>query len=150
MSDPAAHFVAGAVVGGFVGTKTLQGFGYRPKPITIATVSGLISVALDLDHLPRFIQAGWKYSEVISVDNDYVIGRLYHREAITLVAVIAVVLTIFWLSVKAIKSSNITTGFCITLCMINTLGILWSIHMIMDYIFQCMIYPVIRCGWMFG
>jgi hypothetical protein len=143
MSDPISHFAGGMLMTGVAGKVLGQRLLKQKKPriATLALIGGALSALLDLDHLPRLIEAGWSVNRMLTDNNLDTPGRLIHV-SITLIFVFLAGLMLVFLPKCAIKYRNIYSQitFWVTL-----VALAFVTHLFMDYVFYCVIYEA-KCG----
>ena len=147
MSDPFVHFAAGFVVGGIAGKGIFSSYGYKNRFFDIAIVSGVASVALDFDHLPLLEQAGWSYVRLVNEIGSYVNEYSFHFEMLWVVFALMCVLFFIWVGAKMCELEHIYTITRWIYCYLATITFVLNLHILMDEVFQCFLWPISRCGY---
>lgn len=151
MSDPFVHFGVGFLTGLVANRAIFDSTGNEVKnPYVVPVVAGIAAMAVDLDHLPRFIEAGWSYTRLVL--EAQLFGEIYnyHFVSLALVAFFTFISFIFWQSAKANKLERNTSRAGWVFCSLATLTTVIITHLFMDFVFQCTIWPAARCGWVGG
>ena len=144
MSDPVSHFVGGMIVAGTLGNTVSRVLlkEKRPKVITLAFVGGVVSALLDLDHLPRLIEAGWSVERMLTDNNLDTPGRLMHV-SITVFFNFLGILLITTIPQKENKYRNAYSQIAIW---VMVFGIAFITHLFMDYALYCVVTAWV-CKW---
>lgn len=142
MSDPYFHFLSGMVVGGTLGNMAFRTVPKQPNPMFVAVSCGIISMALDFDHLPRLIEAGWSLNRMLSDTSLETNGRLLHISVPLIACCLTLIMSLIALGYR---KSKLKDKFIFTTCLMFTISLALITHVVMDYMVQCMVTQRILC-----
>ena len=152
MSGSYVHLGVGIVTGLVADYAIFRPTGHKVRCsfIIVPVLAGVAAVAVDLDHLPRFIEAGYSYTKLVLEAETF--GNIYNYHSIFLV--IAALLTFFsflyWQSARVNKLEYETSRSGWVFCCLATLTTVIITHLVMDFLIQCTLWPAARCGWVGG
>ena len=151
MSDPFVHFGVGFVTGLVADKAIFEPTGHEVKrSFVVPIVAGIVAVAVDVDHLPRLIEAGGSYTKLILEAETF--GQIdnYHSVFLAVAAFFTLISFLVWQSARANKLEYETSRAGWVFCSLATLTLVIITHLVMDFLLQCTLWPAIRCGWVGG
>lgn len=151
MSDPFVHFGIGFLTGVIADRAIFNATGHEVKsPYRVPIAAGLAAMVVDIDHLPRFIEAGGSYARLVLEAQAFSEIENYHFVFLALAAFSTFISFLFWQSAKASDLEHDATRAGWVFCSLATLTTVIITHIVMDFIFQCTLWPAVRCGWVGG
>jgi hypothetical protein len=147
MSDPFIHFGVGFMTGLVGDYAIFEPTGHKIKnPLIVPVLSGVAAVLVDLDHLPRLIEAGGSYTKLILEAKTFSQIDNYHSVFLAVVAFFTFISFIVWQSARANKLEYETSRAGWVFCSLATLTTVIITHLVMDFLIQCTLWPAVRCG----